>query len=137
MRTLVWFRGKDLRVADHAPLRDAAAAGEVVPLFVLDPYFFAPRRARALRHHMQFLLESLAGLQDSLRRPGSELLLAEGRQRDRVDLHGTSRLSVDLKFGTLSVRSVWSALEGALGSRAASTFLNETTAAAKPTTCAT
>jgi len=26
MRTLVWFRGKDLRVADHAPLQEAAAS---------------------------------------------------------------------------------------------------------------
>ena len=47
-RTIVWFRGKDLRISDHAPLRDAVAAGEVIPLFVLDPYFFAPTRAREL-----------------------------------------------------------------------------------------
>ena len=59
MRTLVWFRGKDLRVHDHAPLADAAGAGDVIPLFVLDPYFFAPARARRLPHRMQFLLESL------------------------------------------------------------------------------
>jgi deoxyribodipyrimidine photo-lyase len=84
MRTLVWYRGKDLRVADHAPLRDAAAKGELVPLFVLDPYFFAPQRARALPHRMQFLLESLAELADSLRRLGSKLLLAEGRSVDVV-----------------------------------------------------
>jgi deoxyribodipyrimidine photo-lyase len=31
------------------------------------------------------------------------------RERDRMDLPSTSRLSADLKFGTLSVRSVWSA----------------------------
>jgi deoxyribodipyrimidine photo-lyase len=49
MRTLVWFRGKDLRVADHTPLSDAAAQGEVVPLFVLDPFFFAP----AAQHHLK------------------------------------------------------------------------------------
>ena len=66
MRTLVWYRGKDLRVADHAPLRDAAAAGEVVPLCVLDPYCFAPERARELPHRMQFLLESLAALAANL-----------------------------------------------------------------------
>jgi deoxyribodipyrimidine photo-lyase len=30
--------------------------------------------------------------------------------RDRMDLAGTSRLSADLKFGTLSVRSVWAAV---------------------------
>jgi deoxyribodipyrimidine photolyase len=31
MRTIVWFRGKDLRIADHAPLRDAVDTGEVIP----------------------------------------------------------------------------------------------------------
>jgi deoxyribodipyrimidine photo-lyase len=84
MRTLVWYRGKDLRVADHAPLRDAAAAGEVVPLFVVDPYFFAPERASALPHRMQFLLESLAELERSLRRLGSPLVLAKGRSTEVV-----------------------------------------------------
>jgi len=46
-RTIVWFRGKDLRLAAHAPLAAALDAREVIPLFVLDPYFFAPARARA------------------------------------------------------------------------------------------
>jgi hypothetical protein len=40
----VWFRGKDLRVSDHAPLRDAVRHGAVIPLLVLDPFFFAPKR---------------------------------------------------------------------------------------------
>ncbi len=31
--------------------------------------------------------------------------------RNRMDLPGTSRLSADLKFGTLSVRTVWNAVE--------------------------
>ena len=36
MRTLVWIRGKDLRLCDHAPLHAALrAGGEVIPLFVL------------------------------------------------------------------------------------------------------
>ena len=34
--------------------------------------------------------------------------------RDRMDLRGTSRLSADLKFGTLSPRTVWHALDRAL-----------------------
>lgn len=34
--------------------------------------------------------------------------------RDRLDLEGTSRLSADLKFGTLSPRTVWQAAERAL-----------------------
>lgn len=84
MRTLVWFRGKDLRVADHAPLADAAAAGEVVPLFVVDPYFFAPERARQLPHRMQYLVEALAELADSLARLGSRLVVVSGKSVDVV-----------------------------------------------------
>jgi deoxyribodipyrimidine photo-lyase len=34
--------------------------------------------------------------------------------RDRMDLRGTSRLSADLKFGTLSPRTVWHALDRSL-----------------------
>ena len=70
-RTIVWFRGKDLRISDHAPLRDAAEAGEVIPLFVLDPYFFAPVRARELPHRMQFLLDSLSALEAALTERGA------------------------------------------------------------------
>lgn len=77
-RTLVWFRGKDLRLSDHLPLRAALDAGEVIPLFVLDPFFFAPERARELPHRMQFLLESLAALAQEIERRGSRLLLARG-----------------------------------------------------------
>jgi deoxyribodipyrimidine photo-lyase len=84
MRSLVWFRGKDLRVADHGPLAEAAAAGDVIPLFVLDPFFFAPERAKGLPHRMQFLLESLEGLRANLRRLGSDLVLVEGRSVDVV-----------------------------------------------------
>lgn len=79
MRTLVWFRGKDLRVTDHAPLADALDGGEVVCVFVLDPFFFAPDRARELPHRMQFLLDSIAGLAQSLDDLGSELVLVEGK----------------------------------------------------------
>ena len=84
MRTLVWFRGKDLRVADHAPLADAARRGEVLCLFVLDPFFFAPARARRLPHRMQVLLESLEALRGNLAHLGARLLLAEGRSVDVV-----------------------------------------------------
>ncbi len=84
MRSMVWFRGKDLRVADHAPLAEAAASGEVIPLFVLDPYFFTPERARELPHRMQFLLESLRDLEAHLAALGSRLLMVRGRSVDVV-----------------------------------------------------
>ena len=84
MRTLVWFRGKDLRLHDHAPLHQAMREGEVIPLFVLDPYFFAPKRARNLPHRMQFLLESLRALESNLASRGSRLLVVEGKSVDVV-----------------------------------------------------
>ncbi|MBX3187014.1 MAG: deoxyribodipyrimidine photo-lyase [Labilithrix sp.] len=84
MRTLVWFRGKDLRVADHTPLIDAAKAGEVVPLFVVDPYFFAPARARELPHRMQFLLASIEALGESIEALGSRLLVVSGKSVEIV-----------------------------------------------------
>ena len=84
MLTLVWFRGKDLRVHDHPPLLDAIAAGEVIPLFVLDPHFFAPARAQQIPHRIQFLLESLAELSATIARLGSRLIVVEGRSVDAV-----------------------------------------------------
>jgi deoxyribodipyrimidine photo-lyase len=84
VRTLVWFRGKDLRLADHDPLREAAASGDVIPLFVLDPYFFAPARARELPHRMQFLLESLRALAAGLEARGSRLITVAGRSVEVV-----------------------------------------------------
>jgi deoxyribodipyrimidine photo-lyase len=84
MRSIVWFRGKDLRVADHRPLVEAAAAGEVIPLFVLDPFFFAPDRARNLPHRLQFLLGSLSALEANLAHLGSRLLVVPGRSVEVV-----------------------------------------------------
>lgn len=84
MRTIVWFRGKDLRLADHAPLRAALETGEVIPLFVLDPFFFAPERARRLPHRMQFLLDALSALAADIAARGSRLLLVRGKSVDVV-----------------------------------------------------
>lgn len=69
---------------DHAPLADAAAAGECIPLFVLDPYFFDPSRARELPHRIQFLLESLRHLDQTVAALGSKLVIVEGRSVDVV-----------------------------------------------------
>ena len=84
MRTLVWFRGKDLRVGDHAPLAGAIRDGETIPLFVLDPFFFTPESARELPHRMQFLLESLRELSGTISSLGSRLVVVRGRSVDVV-----------------------------------------------------
>lgn len=84
MRTLVWFRGKDLRVEDHAPLTDAVRTGEVICVFVLDPFFFAPERARTLPHRMQYLLESIRALEASLAKLGAQLVLLTDKSVDVI-----------------------------------------------------
>ena len=93
-RTLVWFRGKDLRLADHQPLTAALAEGQPIPLFVLDPFFFAPARARELPHRIQFLLESLRELSSRIEALGSRLVVVAGRSTDVVPALARS-LSVD------------------------------------------
>jgi len=52
-------------------------------------------------------------------------ITAYGGDRDRMDLPGTSRLSADLKFGTLSVRTVWQAAAEAGTGDSVRRFLNE------------
>jgi deoxyribodipyrimidine photo-lyase len=89
VRTLVWYRGKDLRLADHAPLRAAmqgSANGdaEIIPVFVLDDHFFAPAAARRTPFRVQFLLESLASLSANLDHLGSRLIVAAGRSVDVI-----------------------------------------------------
>jgi deoxyribodipyrimidine photo-lyase len=84
LRTLVWYRGKDLRVADHAPLRAACRDGEVIPVFVLDQHFFAPRAAQRTPFRIQFLLESIASLAANLQNLGSRLLIEPGKSAERI-----------------------------------------------------
>jgi deoxyribodipyrimidine photo-lyase len=48
-----------------------------------------------------------------------------GMDRDRMDRPGTSRISADLKFGTLSIRTVWQAAAGVGRGASVQRFLNE------------
>jgi deoxyribodipyrimidine photo-lyase len=84
MRTLVWFRGKDLRVRDHQALYEAAMTGEVIPCFVVDPYFFSRERACELPHRMQFLIQSLAELQVAIQALGSQMVFVSGKSVDTI-----------------------------------------------------
>ncbi len=94
MRTLVWFRGKDVRISDHAPLAAALKCGEVIPLFVVDPYFFSKERAAEAPHRIQFLLASIQDVADSIARLGSRLVVVHGKSVDVVPKVAHS-LSVD------------------------------------------
>ncbi|MGA1052128.1 MAG: cryptochrome/photolyase family protein [Ilumatobacteraceae bacterium] len=60
-RSIVWFR-RDLRLADNPALAEACAAGEVLPLFVVDPVFAAAGDARrALLHDCLRALHAASG----------------------------------------------------------------------------
>lgn len=83
-RTIVWFRGKDLRLRDHQPLLDALEWGEVIPLFIVDPFFFSAERVQQHPHRMQFLLESLHELRAGLRALGSDLVIISGKSVEQI-----------------------------------------------------
>jgi deoxyribodipyrimidine photo-lyase len=73
---IVWFR-QDLRLADQAALRAAAAAGPVVPVYVLDDHTPAPRH-RMGGAQRWWLHHSLTRLSDDLSALGSRLVLRRG-----------------------------------------------------------
>ncbi|MDT5148178.1 MAG: deoxyribodipyrimidine photo-lyase [Mycobacterium sp.] len=76
MATLLWFR-RDLRLRDHPALAAAAADGEVLACFVLDPRLEASSGLRRL----QFLGDSLRRLSDDL---AGRLLVTRGRPEDEI-----------------------------------------------------
>ncbi|ROR72867.1 cryptochrome/photolyase family protein [Bogoriella caseilytica] len=74
---IVWFR-RDLRVRDHPALAAAAAAGDVLPLFIIDPAFEGAGvpRSQALR----LALEALRSATDGalvIRRGSPEQIIPE------------------------------------------------------------
>lgn len=78
---LIWYRN-DLRVHDHAPLVAASGtASHVLPVYVIDPRawtstaFGIPRMSA---RRVQFLLEALHDLRQSLERLGSTLVVRVG-----------------------------------------------------------
>ena len=77
MPTLMWFR-RDLRLRDLPPLLDAAAAdGEVLACYVLDPRLAASSGSRRLQH----LYDALRNLRDGL---DGRLFVTRGRPETRI-----------------------------------------------------
>ena len=98
MPAVMWFR-RDLRLADNPALVEAAADGEVLPLFVLDPALWGPsgevRRA--------YLAASLRSLDASLRQRRTRLSVVRGDPVRRVVLAarevGADRVHVAADYG--------------------------------------
>jgi deoxyribodipyrimidine photo-lyase len=76
---VVWFK-RDLRVADHAPLVQAAARGPVLALYVVEPSLWAQPEASA--QHLAFIHECLRELAQALGALGARPTLRVGEVVD-------------------------------------------------------
>lgn len=82
---VVWFK-RDLRAFDHRPLARAAAAGAVLPLYIVEPGLW--RQADASARQWNFAVECLGALKSDLARLGRPLMVQIGDAVDVLrDLH--------------------------------------------------
>jgi deoxyribodipyrimidine photo-lyase len=72
---IVWFK-RDLRVVDHRPLASAAAQGQVLPLYIVEPELWAQPDASA--RQWEFVAECLQDLNDALCVLGKPLCVLTG-----------------------------------------------------------
>ncbi len=75
MTTILWFK-RDLRVHDHPALELAARDEQVVPLYIVEPDYWA--LPDTSDRQLAFLQECLADLQNALRGLGSDLVIRVG-----------------------------------------------------------
>lgn len=75
MLHVVWFK-RDLRAFDHRPLARAAAAGPVLPLYIVEPGLWAGPDAAG--RHWDFAAECLAELRTALGALGQPLVVRTG-----------------------------------------------------------
>ena len=75
MTSIVWFK-RDLRVTDHAALARAAAMGDVIPLYVFEPDYWA--QSDVSGRQFDFVLESVAELRAACARLGVPLVVRVG-----------------------------------------------------------
>ncbi len=76
---VVWFK-RDIRVHDHRPLARAAAAGPVLPLYIVEPEYW--RLPDSSHRHYMFLREGLQALRADLTKLGQPLIIRVGNAVD-------------------------------------------------------
>ncbi|MDZ7713349.1 MAG: FAD-binding domain-containing protein [Rhodovibrio sp.] len=79
---IVWFK-RDLRVADHAPLAEAAAHGRVLPLYIVEPELWRAEDASA--RQWAFARDSLEELRAALAALGQPLVVRVGEAVEVLD----------------------------------------------------
>ena len=98
MPSVMWFR-RNLRLGDNPALLEAAADGEVLPLFVLDPALWGPAGPTRRAH----LGASLRALDGTLRQREASLAVVRGDPVRRVVLAarevGATRVHVAADYG--------------------------------------
>ncbi len=72
---VVWFK-RDLRIMDHAPLWDAAQTGPVIPLYILEPEYWA--LPDTSYRQWSFIHDCLVDLNQGLEQLGSALIFRHG-----------------------------------------------------------
>ena len=83
---LIWFK-RDLRTLDHRPLVEAAARGSVLPLYIVEPAYWA--LPDTSRRQWIAIREGLVELGARLEALGAPLLVRIGEASDVLrDLHG-------------------------------------------------
>ena len=83
---LIWFK-RDLRTIDHRPLVEAAARGSVLPLYIVEPAYWA--LPDTSRRQWIAIREGLVELGARLEALGAPLLVRIGEASDVLrDLHG-------------------------------------------------
>ncbi|MBL0030331.1 MAG: deoxyribodipyrimidine photo-lyase [Rhodanobacteraceae bacterium] len=102
---VVWFK-RDLRCADHAPLARAAAAGAVLPLYIVEPELWAQPDAGG--RQWDFVRESLVALRAALAVLGLPLVVRSGdvvtvlarlhRQQGIASIHAHQETGNDWTF---------------------------------------
>lgn len=101
MLQVVWFK-RDLRVLDHRPLYEACQCGEVLPIYVVEPFIWAQKDLSA--RHFQFVLESLYDLSNNLKQLGGKLFVAIAEIEEVLqaiyDCYGAFRLLAHEEHGT-------------------------------------
>lgn len=126
---IVWFRN-DLRLADQAAVRAAAAAGPVIAVYVLDDD--TPGKWRVGAAQRWWLHYSLAALAADLKKMGGRLVLRRGRPA--AELAAVSTASGAIAVHALHYYEPWALIQEAAVAKALDLMLHDGAYLAPPGT---